>query len=136
MSDISQLDAFSQQLMHLANVRLPVESKKFLRKECSKLVPVARRVARSEIKKISGNYLAGFKAGKPYMFNGALSCRTFNAAPHAHLIEYGHRNVVNGRERGFTPGKKILEKAAERNKNKFYENCENFISEVLGNGSL
>lgn len=136
MSDISELEAYSQHLMHLASVRLPVESKKFLKKECKRLVPIAKSIARTDVKKLTGNYLAGFKAGKPYMFNGALSCRTFNAAPHAHLIEYGHRNVVNGQEQGFTPGRKILEKAAERNKSKFYENCESFISEVLGNGSL
>ena len=81
----------------------------------NKLTSRARKKARQLVKKGTGLYHKKFKRGKVFIGpDGAMTVRAINTAPHAHLIEYGHRQVTkDGREVGFTPGKKVIAKAAE-----------------------
>ena len=132
------LDDFAKDLLALANDTLPKESKKFLKKNAKQLTKVTKSMAKElGVKEKTGNYFSHFKAGKVYKFNGNLSCRSFNSSPHAHLIEYGHRQVLkNGTEVGFVEGKHVFEKASLEFQDTYYENCEKFIDDMLNNHGL
>jgi hypothetical protein len=134
--DIHELDAYTQKLLDLANDKMPKESRKFLKKNASQLSKVTKKKAKSlGIDEQTGNYYSHFKAGKVYMFRGNLSCRSFNSSPHAHLLEYGHMKVTkDGHEVGFTPGFHIFEKATTEFQNKYYENAEKFVDDLLDKG--
>lgn len=130
MSDISQLEQFHLDLLTLANRTLPKESKKFLKTHAKKLVPICKKTAKTLVKKKTGNYSRAFKAGKPYVFNGDLSCRTFNGSPHAHLIEYGHVQHSNDGEK-FVEGRHVFKKATEAYEPDYVQACEDFIADVI-----
>jgi len=134
--DISELTRFEKDLLRLAETTMPKESKKFLKANARNLVKLTKKKAISlGIKKKTGNYYKGFKAGKVYKFNGDLSCRSFNFSPHAHLIEYGHRQVTkDGKETGFTKGKHVFEKTAGEFASTYFENVGKFIDDVLEKG--
>lgn len=134
--DIQELDNYTRNLLNLAEKKMPKESRKFLIKEAAKLRVKTRAKANSTIRKKTGNYMKGFKRGKVYKYQGKeLAVRVYNSSPHAHLIEHGHRQYNSrGAETGFTPGKHILEEATKEFQNTFYDDCENFIDDMLGKG--
>ena len=133
--DFSELSDFQKDLLNLAKNTMPSETKKFMKKEAGKLARKAKAVAKRETKKKTGNYIKGFKAGKVYYFGGDLCCRAYNSAPHAHLVEYGHKKLSKGgKDLGFTPGKYPLKKASDSFENEFAGDLETFIDDVLDKG--
>lgn len=134
--DIHELNDFTKDLMELANNKMPKDSKKFLNKEGTGLRKVTKSVAQQKVKKKTGNYIKGIKKGKVYKYagNGALSIRVYAGSPHAHLIELGHRQIVNGKEVGFVEGKHVYETAYKQFQNKYFNDCEDFVDEMLKKG--
>lgn len=110
--EIHGLTEFQRDLLVTANVKIPKESKKILRKIGSKARTQVARTARTSVKRKTGNYHKKWKRGKVFKGNtGGLVVRVINSSPHAHLIENGHRQVTkDGREVGFVPGKKVLDR--------------------------
>ena len=145
------LTEFQEQLLSTAQ-QTPKAIKKVMNKAGTKLTSNARKKGRTLVKKGEGmssdgkpkkHYHKGFKKGKVYSNpHGEWVVRALNTAPHAHLIEYGHRQVINppkvgenyvtnlesngfktlsrvvegkgiGRNVGFVPGKKVMEKTAK-----------------------
>ena len=101
--DASALAAFAAQLGQ-SGERLRRQQKPFLRKEANKLRKQTVNGARRLGKK-TGNYLKSIKRGKVYNYRGSQAIRVYSYAPHAHLIEEGHRMVTHdGREVGFERG--------------------------------
>lgn len=98
--EMQGLSEFQRDLLKVANKRLPKETKKVMRKAGSKARTHVARKARSKVKKKTGNYHKKFKRGKVFVNkNGETVVRIINSSPHAHLIEYGYRQVVqNGRK--------------------------------------
>lgn len=89
--DFTELDEFNTELVRLARVQFPKETKAFLRREANKVNRIARKGYKSETKKKTGNLLKGLTHGKPYIYNGdEYQIRAKNTAPHAYLIEHGH----------------------------------------------
>ena len=132
--DTSELDAFSRELLRMANDKLPKESKKFLRKEGTKLRKKTLSKAKSLTNKKTGNYYKGIKRGKIYHYRDKKnnSIRVYGGSPHAHLIEYGHRQVSkNGVESGFVEGKHVFEKAKNEFQSEYNKDCEQFLNEVV-----
>lgn len=102
------------------------EAYKFLRKEGGKLrrktVSQARTSGidlyghvKSEKYKNSAHYKDTIKRGKAYVYDNVPSIRVYSSAPHAHLLEYGHKLVghkaqkkksLGGRTRAFKPFEK------------------------------
>lgn len=82
-----------------------------------------------------GSYLKGMKNGKiVYEWNDAeYNIRVYNSAPHAHLIEYGHRIVTHdGRDTGKrTRGFNILEKTGAEYSGKFEQEVETVLASKL-----
>lgn len=134
--DTSEIDAFARQLLELAEVTMPRETKKFLRQEGLKLTRLVRQHAKSSgIEKESGNYFKSIKRGKVYKFNGALSIRAYSNDPKAHLLEYGHRNVTKtGEEVGFVRGFKVFRKSEQEFERQFIDDCQQFVDQLLKKG--
>ena len=132
--DTSQLDGFARELLNMANDKLPKESKKFLRKEGTKLKKKTLSKAKALTNKKTGNYYKGIKRGKVYHYRDKKnnSIRVYGGSPHAHLIEYGHRQVSkNGVETGFVEGKHVFEKAKNEFQSEYNKDCEQFLNEVV-----
>lgn len=112
-------------------------AKKFLQKAGNKLKKKTVNQAKNSIKNYTGNYIKSIKKGKVYDFKGNLSVRTYSAAPHAHLIEFGHIiKTRNGKEKGFKPGYHVFEKAAKEFEDEFVEDTELFIDDLLNENDL
>lgn len=112
--ELQGLTEFQNDLLQASNAakrQIP----RIMRKVGTKARTVVARKARTLVKKQTGNYQKGWKRGKVFKGNdGAMTIRVYNAAPHAHLIEDGHRQVTkDGREVGFTRGKKVLQKGIQ-----------------------
>ncbi|MGL5655904.1 MAG: HK97 gp10 family phage protein [Fusobacteriaceae bacterium] len=120
-------------LINLANsINNGKDSKSFLNKAGNKLKNKTVSVAKSRVKKDTGNYIKSIKKGKVYDFGGSLSVRTFSTASHAHLIEYGHIiKSKDGKEHGFKRGYDVFGTAERDFEEEFYDDTEKFIDEVL-----
>ena len=124
---------WSKELLKIANnISDEKNSKIFLRKEGTKLKNKTIEKARSSVKKYTGKYIKSIKKGKAYKFDGNLSLRVFSSAPHAHLIESGHRIVTrSGKEKGFKEGYHVFENAAKEFENEFVEDTEKFVDDIF-----
>ncbi|MFJ5771406.1 HK97 gp10 family phage protein [Psychrobacillus sp. NPDC093180] len=138
--NIEGLTEFQNDLLEVAQKRLPKESFKIMRKIGSKARTVVAREARSKVKKKSGNYHKKFKRGKVFRDqDGDIIVRVFNSSNHAHLIEEGHRMVTkSGDEVGFVPGKKVVEQGIHKfNSSGEYENMlADWLDDLLDSGRL
>lgn len=137
----SGLSDFTKDLLDLAQNQFPKETKKFLREEGTKLNRKTKALAKQRVKKKSGNYIKGFKRGKPYKHNPTESyaVRVYNYQPHAHLIEDGHvmldhkkQTVKNGEK--FVKGKKVLTDASNSFEGQFENDVEKFVDDMLEKG--
>lgn len=155
--DTSDIDDFAKSLLEFANSDMPKKSKKFLQNEGNKLRKKTLAKAKSLTKKQTGNYYKGIKRGKVYHYRDKNnnSVRVYGGSPHAHLIEYGHRQVLNppqegkianiktqfaegvipgrnkGKEIGFVEGLHVFEKAKNEFESEFNSDCENFAEDIL-----
>lgn len=110
-----------------------IETKKFVKKQAKILKERTLTTAKKRLKKVTGNYLKGIKDGKSYEFKGSYACRVYSKAPHAHLIEYGHRitKEKNGEELGRVEGKNIFKDTANEFKEEFEENSQKMLEELF-----
>ncbi|MFW2490972.1 HK97 gp10 family phage protein [Clostridium chromiireducens] len=138
--DFKELAIYEKKLLEAATEKMPREARKFVNKEGTKLKRITVKTARAKVKKKTGNYLKSIKKGKPYIYkgNGGYSVRVYHSpkiAPHAHLIEDGHR-IVNheGQEVGYKPGLKVVDGSRREFESTFYQDIENFIDDMLGKG--
>lgn len=150
--DFGEVDRFTDELKKFAKDYYPQETKKFLRKEVLKATKKVKQVAKSSVGTAKGkkknwkentSYHKSFKTGKVYEYDDDLCCKVYNDSRHAHLIEYGHRQVPRGKKgksneggqaNGFTEGKHILEKAKTQFATEFEKDCDNFLGELVENG--
>lgn len=104
------LTEFQEDLLEVAQKKLPKEVNKMMGKAGNRLTTRARQEARSAVGTVTGNYYKHFKRGKVFKdAEGKTVVRAINSAPHAHLIEYGYI-LKNG---GFVPGRLIMSAAAK-----------------------
>ncbi|RIJ65528.1 HK97 gp10 family phage protein [Rummeliibacillus sp. POC4] len=138
--EMEGLTEFQNDLLEVAQKKLPKESLKIMRKVGSKARTKVARKARSIVHKQTGNYQKGFKRGKAFKDSeGKYVVRIINSQPHAHLIEYGHKQVTkDGRNIGFVPGKNILANGmAEFDSSGVYEKeLLNWLDDLLESGDL
>ena len=128
--DVSELEDFARQMGKNAD-KFRKQPKPFLRKEGNKLKTKTVRGAKVLGKK-TGNYLKSIKRGKVYEYDGAQAVRVYSTAPHAHLIEEGHRMVLHdGTEVGFVPGHHVFEVAAKGFEPQYLEDVDNMLDEAV-----
>lgn len=128
--DTRELDAYAKELERTAR-ESPKLQKKFMRQEGSKLL----RRTKSEAKRVkvkTGNYKKSIKRGKVYEYDGAQAIRVYSTAPHAHLIEDGHRMVTHdGREVGFVPGMHVFEVAGKGFEPEYLADIDDMLDEAV-----
>lgn len=126
----------------------PKETDKFLKKAGNKQVQRIKSGYRSSTKKRTGNLLKGVETGKPYVYEGnSHQIRAYSKAPHAHLIENGHRLIKNdGSEmkgtyvpalgkklkKSFVEGRRVVETARKAFEGEFLKMADEWIDDFLG----
>lgn len=138
MAVVTTFDELSRDLLKIARTEYPAKTKGMLRKASKKLQKKAVAKAKAEVGEKTGSYQKGFKTGKVYRYENSDDCiRVYNGAPHAHLIEYGHKQTdKTGKDYGYTPGKHILENAGKDYEGEFEEDVEKFIDDLLDKHGL
>jgi hypothetical protein len=138
--DFSELNKFEKDLLAAAkDIENGKHAKQFLRKQGTKLNKENKKQAESmNIGKKTGNFMKGFKRGKVYKYQGKdLSIRAYNSAPHAHLLDFGHRIVdKNKKEHGFKKGYHFMDKAQKAFEEGHYKDIQGFIDDMLNNHGL
>ena len=128
--DTRELDAYAKELERTARESTKLQ-KKFMRQEGSKLL----RRTKSEAKRVkvkTGNYKKSIKRGKVYEYDGAQAIRVYSTAPHAHLIEDGHRMVTHdGRVVGFVPGMHVFEVAGKGFEPEYLADIDDMLDEAV-----
>lgn len=128
--DTRELDAYARDLERIAR-EAPKTQKKFMRQEGSKLHRKTRKES-ERVKIKTGNYKKSIKRGKVYVYDDSLSIRVYSAAPHAHLIEGGHRMVTHdGREVGFVSGMHVFEAAGKDFEPEFLTDIDDMLDEEV-----
>lgn len=128
--DLSELESYGRDMRRVAE-EAPKRQKQFLQREGTKLRNKTKAQARILGKK-TGNYLKSIKRGKVYDYHGDKAVRVYSYAPHAHLIEEGHRMVTHdGREVGFVRGHHVFEVAADGFESEFYTDLDEMLDEEL-----
>lgn len=136
---LSGLTEFQRDLLEVAQVRLPRETFKIMRKIGSKARTQIAKEARSKVKKDTGTYHKRFKRGKVFKDNdGNIVVRVINSSPHAHLIEHGHKLVRGGSEVGFVTGKKVMDSGLANfdNSGEFGKMLSQWLDDLLESGNL
>lgn len=135
MFEIKGLDELSEEMIKVKK-NYPKEVKKFMQSEGNKLKNRTLKTARSSVGKKTGNFEKGIKRGDYYQYDktGADSIRVYAAPPayHAHLIEYGHRQVTHkGEDTGKNvAGYHIFSVSADIFEDKYNKDCEKFFDKI------
>ena len=155
----NEIDKFAESVYEFASKEMPKETKKFIKKEGKNLLQETQREAIfSGVHHKSHKYYDSIKQGRVYKYkqNGAINNRVYSSDQKAHLLEYGHRQVLNpgkdgkvapigngkfakgvkpgkgiGKEIGFVEGYHIFENSAKRYDGEYVKNCEKFIEDVI-----
>lgn len=144
--DTSSFKEYEKELLSLAKIKIPKQSKKFLKKSASKLTKVNKNAFKSSNAAAGSGtteaeMLKAFKAGKVYEFNGDLSCRAYSAHPLAHLLDQGFVykgggfKIKNGKEK-WIPGYGFMDKSKNSFQSTYYTDVQNFINDMLNNNGL
>lgn len=128
--DTRELDGFVKNLERWVK-EAPKRQEKFLRQEGNKL----KNRTKNRAKKLgtkTGNYLKSIKRGEVYDYHGMQSVRVYSYAPHAHLLEHGHRKVNHwGLEMGFVQGHHVFEESAKKFEKRHQKNVEDFLEKEV-----
>ena len=126
------VDEFLKEMTEIASKNYPKQVKRMLQKSGNKLRRKVVIKAKGMVKTKTGNYIKGFKRGKVYKYAGDEDAvRVYNAAPHAHLIEYGHRMVTkSGKEVGFVKGYHVLDGIKEDFEEEFNKDIEDMLDNL------
>lgn len=115
--DTRELDAFTKELNDLIHL-FPNEAKRLMRLSGNHAQKIVLRRAKQSVVEDTGNYFQSIKRGKVWVDDASkeYKVRTYSRAPHAHLLEYGHRMVghePDKRELGFVLGFHVFDKAGK-----------------------
>lgn len=111
--DAKGLDTFKRELDDLERL-FPKQAKQMMLRSGTKARAVVAKNAKQLVQKRTGNYLRSIKRGKVWVDAQGTKVRVYSRAPHAHLIEYGHRIVgKDGTEHGFKEGYHVFGKATQ-----------------------
>lgn len=141
---MNDMDEFTKDLLALTQkLDKGKHTKKFLRKEGSKLNKENKRQAKSRIGKKTGNFMKGFKRGKVYQYKGkTLAIRAINVSSHAHLLDQGYMATRGGKrgkggtEIGQVDGFHFMEAAINAFGDEYVKDAEDFIDIMLEDHGL
>ena len=140
--DYHELTEFQKDVIKSANDRFPKQARNFIQRAGSALAKSVKAGYDSKTKKKTGNLRRGVKRGRAYKWNGnEWQVRVYNSAPHAHLLEYGHRfRTIKRRGWKYTgqyvKGRHVVGAAAEAFPEIFNRMCEEFVDKFLQEGGF
>ena len=140
--DFRELTEFQKDVMKSANDRFPKQARNFMQRAGNALAKSVRAGYSAKTKRKTGNLRKGVKRGPAYKWNGnEWQVRVYNRAPHAHLLEYGHRfRTIKRRGWKFTgqyvKGRHVVGAAAEAFPGTFNRMCEDFVDKFLQEGGF
>lgn len=136
--DFSELSDFDRKTLEVILDQYPKEARKLMQKAGTAFQRELKKRYRAETKKKTGTLLARVKRGRPYLYNNEFwQIRVKNTAPHAHLIEYGHRFKAWGYDsdkRAYVHGKHIAGKTNNDFQPVFVELVDKFTDNLLDRG--
>lgn len=137
--DTREWERLNRNILELAQETMPKETKKFMRREGGRLATATRKLARATFKKKTGNYFKSIKSSRAWRNSrggyGVYALASRNIAPHAHLLEYGHKLVAWGRQTNRrTTNFRTFEKASKSFERTFISDTEVFIEKVVESG--
>jgi hypothetical protein len=119
--DDSELDEWFEKLEYFEN-HFPKETRRVMGRVGTKAKNIVKKEAKSRVKKKTGNYLRSIKRGRTFKSRAdEWTVRVYSNAPHSHLIERGHRVVVNGKEVGYVKGKNVFKRAGREIESNYHE---------------
>lgn len=129
MGDMSEVETNMGRLIRA----FPKQTEKFMREEAKDLRKRMVTFAKTRVRRVTGNYFKGFKAGKAvYKWSDAeYNVGVYNKAHHAHLIENGHRGMFWGHAGGWVPGKHIMEDSLRRFEPIFAKHVEDDLADFI-----
>lgn len=142
--DLKELTKFETDLMKIANDFLPKESKKFLKKQGTKLSKKNKQaydscgVGSGENKEVA----KAFKAGKVYKYDSALAIRAYNGAivtnkdgskkySFGAMMNNGYRHINRDGTESWVAGYHFMEKASSEFQSEYVENCQEFVNQIV-----
>lgn len=132
--DDSDLLEFSEAL-RLFERDFPKESKRVLGKVGNRAKNIVKAEVKRRVGQKTGNYLKSIRRGKVFLSDSnewtVRAFPSYKIAPHAHLIEKGHRLVKNGEELGFVHGKRVFDKAGRAIEKDFHRIVEEEMDKEL-----
>lgn len=124
-----------QETLRFFEANFPKESKRVMGKVGNQAKKIVKAEAKQRVGRVTGNYFKSIKRGKVFVSDqGEWTVRVFPSykiAPHAHLIENGHRLVINGQEVGFIHGKRVFDKAGRSVEKEFHRIVEEEMDKEL-----
>ena len=134
--DFSELTDFKSDVLKLVNNKYPGKAKKLMNKAGMALKRKVKADYTAKTGKKTGLLRKSLTKGKAYKYGSTWQVRVFNTAPHAHLLEYGHRfRTIKRRGWKFTglyvKGRHVLGDAAEDFTPEFNRICEQFVDELI-----
>ena len=140
--DFHELTEFQEDVLKSANNNFPKEARNFMQRAGNALAKAVRAGYKAKTGKKTGNLRRGVKRGRAYKWNrNEWQVRVYNKAPHAHLLEYGHRfRTIKRRGWKYTgqyvKGRHVVGAAANAFPGTFNKMCEDFVDEFLEKGGF
>ena len=140
--DFHELTEFQKDVMKSANDRFPKQARNFMNRVGNALKSSIMAGYKAKTNRKTGNLRKGLKRGKSYKYNGnEWQVRVYNKAPHAHLLEYGHRfRTIKRRGWKYTgqyvKGRHVVGATAEAFPETYNRMCEEFVDKFLQEGGF
>ena len=140
--DMHELTEFKARILKNANDQFPKQARNFMTRIGNAFAKQVKAGYDAKTKKKTGNLRRGVKRGKSYKYNGnEWQVRVYNKAPHAHLLEYGHRfRTIKRRGWKYTgqyvKGRHVVGSAAAAFPPVFEKMCDEFVDELLQKGGF
>ncbi len=103
------------------------ETREFLRKEGNKLMENTKKVAKSRVKKRTGEYLKSIKRGKAWTNKDVSGVRAYSGIKYANTIESG-RLGSNG---GYIKGAHVFRDSEKEFKKEFDDDVAVWVNDLL-----
>lgn len=137
--DFSELSEFNASMLRMVEKDFPNEAKKFMQRAGNALTKDMRQNYRRLTKRKTGNLIRGLSRGRAYFYAGdEYQIRVKNKAPHAHLIEHGHRVVGHKPNMTFkgkyVKGRHVAGMSANQFGKKYVELADKFVDDLLERG--
>lgn len=140
--DFHELTEFKARILKNANEQFPKDAKNFIQRAGNALAKSIKAGYKEKTGRKTGNLRRGVKRGPAYKWNGnEWQVRVYNRAPHAHLLEYGHRfRTIKRRGWKYTglyvKGRHVVGSAAAAFPPVFEKMCDEFVDELLQKGGF